>query len=146
MLRRSTYQTRPRNHRHAISRKRQGVKDEHACINHRLASTVSGSISGAIRRSWDRKTRLRAIRCAVAQAPERLPRSGDLLRGVLYMHIEDDAGPGLPGPGEKAFVVSLDQTDRAIDHVGLMLEKVGADGLHEVGKRRAGHERLGDHL
>src|SRR6266498_2177169 len=46
--------------------------------------------------------------------------------GVGHVQVHDRAGPGLARPGEKALAVLLDEADRSVDHLGLMLAEVRA--------------------
>src|SRR5687768_12236357 len=51
---------------------------------------------------------------------------------VIDVQIEDDAGVGAIGPGQKGFVVLLDQADRAVDDAASSAPEQGSRGAHEI--------------
>src|SRR4051812_35075384 len=52
---------------------------------------------------------------AINQTAKRVLRVSDLSRLVVDMQVEDDAGPPLPRPGERRFVVRFDQPYCSVD-------------------------------
>ncbi len=82
----------------------------------------------------------------VVQAPEGRSGVPQPARRVNGVQVEDDAGVRLPGPGEEALAVALDQADRAVDWLDAVREEVAARVRHERGQRRAGDVEFGDHL
>src|ERR1041385_7766889 len=55
--------------------------------------------------------------------------------GVDDMEVEDDTGIGLCRPGQKTFLVALDQPNRAVDDVHLILAEIIACFVHEINER-----------
>ena len=89
----------------------------------------------------------RAIREAAIDEP------AELLLGLFDprrirhdVNVEDDAGKGLLRPREERLGVALDQTDGAVDQIGLLLEEVRADIGEEPYQSVARHVYLRDHL
>ena len=70
----------------------------------------------------------------------------DAIGRMVDVQVEDDTGPALTRPGEHRLIVLFDDADGAVDDVGAVLARVGADRSHELGERGARHVELGDHL
>ena len=56
------------------------------------------------------------------------------------MQVENDPCIGFLRPAEKALVVPLDQSDRAIDDIDIVLSEILAHVSHEGGERISRHE------
>ena len=70
----------------------------------------------------------------------------DAVLVVIDVQVHDGADPRLARPGEKAFVVPLDEADGAVDELRAVLAEVRAHGGEERGERGARHIELGDHF
>src|SRR5213592_1377935 len=82
----------------------------------------------------------------VDEPAKRVGRSRDPLGSVHDVQIEDHAGPGLPGPGQEALVVALDEADRSVDDRGPMLAEACPDVVDEARQGGARNVDLGDYL
>ena len=60
--------------------------------------------------------------------------------------VENDAGPGFAGPGEKRLVVALDEADGAVNDVPAVTAGEDADAVEEGGEIAAGDVEFGDHF
>src|SRR5215207_147933 len=54
---------------------------------------------------------------AIDQPSEVIRCRGDAVGRVIHMEIEDDTRPGFAGPRQNTFLISFNQSNRAVDNV-----------------------------
>ncbi|MGA8442323.1 MAG: hypothetical protein WB762_17745 [Candidatus Sulfotelmatobacter sp.] len=73
-----------------------------------------------------------AFRRHVDQSAEGIGKATKALWTMNRVEIEDDAGVGLLGPRQEAFVVARDETDCAVNQIDLVGAEVGAHFVEEL--------------
>ena len=75
---------------------------------------------------------------AIDQPPEMVGGLGNAIRVVIDVQVHDGADPGLARPGQKAFVVLLDQADGSVDQRHAVPAEIRAHGGEERGSAGRG--------
>ena len=81
----------------------------------------------------------------VGDSPEPPLRSLDPSLVMGHPEIDNRAGEGLPSPGQKGFIVLVNEANGPVDKVGLGLDKDCPHALHKLGKFGAGYVVFANH-